>query len=258
MPGIHSSAIVHPTAVIPNSCTIAPYSIIDEGVVLGENVLIGSGSHVYPFVSIGKGTQLHDGVIAGSDPQDKKYQGENTRLVIGDYNVIREYVTLNKGTAATGLTQIGSHCLIMAYAHVAHDCRLGDHLIIANSVQMGGHVELGSHSVISGMTGIHQFTKVGEGAFVGGGLRVAKDIFPFTKALGDPLTFGGVNEMGLNKLGFSPSVVAPFKKIFRELKAKGILAFDSILKNTGQVGELKNLTQKLAHFYSDPKRPLLF
>jgi len=254
---IHSTADIHPGAIVPDNCEIGPYSIIDEGVILGEDVILGAFCHVYSSVEIGRGTQLYDGVIVGSDPQDNKYSGEESLVIIGENNQIREYVTINKGTLATGKTVMGSNCLIMAYSHIAHDCNLGDSIIIANGVQMGGHVNIGSHSVISGMTGIHQFTTIGQGAFVGGGLRVARDIFPFSKALGEPLTFAGINEPGMSKMGYGRNSVRLLKKIFRDLKFRGVTRFELILNNYQVTGELAEIKEVLKIFHSNAGRPIL-
>jgi len=253
----HSTAVVHPGAVVPDSCEIGPYSIVDEGVVLGEEVILGACCHVFRGVEIGRGTRLFDGVIIGSDPQDKKYKGEESCVIIGEYNKIREYVTINKGTQATGKTEMGSNCLIMAYSHIAHDCSLGDSITIANGVQMGGHVCIGTHAVISGMTGIHQFTRIGEGAFIGGGLRVTKDILPFSKALGEPINFAGINETGMIKMGLGQTEVSILKKFFRDLRSRGIQFFEPVLNSIEKTAEMAPILQCFENFRFDRDRPVL-
>ncbi len=222
---------IHPTAVVPwglelpSSCEIGPYSIIEKGVVFGKGVIVGARCHVYASTRLGDGCRLFDGVIVGSQPQDLKYQGEPTCTLIGSGTQIREYVTINCGTAATGRTQVGEGCMIMAYAHVAHDCCLGNRVVIANGVQMGGHVTIGDATTVSGLTGIHQFTTIGPGAFIGGGLRVARDILPFTRALGEPLSWAGVNQVGVTKLGYDVQDALKLKRAFRMLGIGGQGAF---------------------------------
>src|SRR5690606_37353908 len=193
---------------------VGPYALVDEDVALAPGVLIGPFCHVYPGVRLEAGVRLEDGVIVGNSPQDLKYRGERTGTLIGAGSHVREYVTVNRGTSASGWTLVGRQCLIMAYAHVAHDCVIGDRAVIANRVQMGGHVQVGAAAVVSGMTGVHQYVVIGPGAFIGGGLRVDKDILPFTKALGEPLRYAGINEMGLEKLGLEADAGAALKACY--------------------------------------------
>jgi UDP-N-acetylglucosamine acyltransferase len=218
---IHPTAILHPSVVPPSDLEVGPYAVLDEGVTLAPGVRIGAFCHVYPGVRLEADVYLADGVILGNEPQDLKYRGEKTEVHIGTGTRLREYVTVNRGTAAFGRTVIGSHCLIMAYSHVAHDCVIGNQVIVANGVQMGGHVHIGDAAVISGMTGIHQFVTIGPGAFIGGGLRVDKDILPFSKALGDPLRWAGLNEMGMARLGLPAVAGAALKSFYRDLFAQG-------------------------------------
>jgi UDP-N-acetylglucosamine acyltransferase len=157
------------------------------------------------------------GAVLGGDPQDLKYGGEPAPLIIGDRTVIRECVTVNRGTDARGRTQIGSDCLLMAYSHVAHDCVLGDHVILANAVNMGGHCELGDWVIVGGVTPIHQFVQVGAHAFVGGSSAVRKDVPPFVKAAGDPLRLFGLNTVGLQRRGFSDEERAALRRAYRLL-----------------------------------------
>jgi UDP-N-acetylglucosamine acyltransferase len=161
----------------------------------------------------------HASAIAGP-PQDLKFAGEKTELIVGDNTVIREFVTLNRGTAAHGRTEIGKNCLMMAYSHAAHDCIIGDNVIIANSVQMGGHVEIGDFAIIGGATVIHQFCLVGEHSMAGGGFRITQDILPYSTVAGYPLRCLGLNSIGLQRRGFSPEAIAELKKMFRLLMSK--------------------------------------
>ncbi len=221
MQSIHPTALVHPSLKLPLDLVVGPYAILEEGVRLGDRVRIGPFAHLYSGVQLGDDVNLFEGVVLGSQPQDLKYRGEETAVVIGPRTILREYVTVNRGTAASGSTCIGQDSLIMAYSHVAHDCRIGDFVILANGVQMGGHVSIGSHSVLSGMTGIHQFVTIGPGVFVGGCLRVDKDIPPYSKAMGDPLSWAGVNEIGLRKRGYGSVERGIIKNFYRQLFQNG-------------------------------------
>jgi UDP-N-acetylglucosamine acyltransferase len=216
-----SGVVVHPTALIDEAAELGEGVSVGPYTIVGPDVIIGPGTRLGPHVLIerdtvlGSGCVVHKGAVLGTDPQDLKYQGEPTRLIIGDRTVIREYATLNRGTRASGVTEVGSDCLLMAYTHVAHDCRLGDHVILSNAVNMGGHVVIGDWAIVGGLTPIHQFVRIGEHAFVGGASRVAKDIPPFVKAAGSPLQMYGLNSVGLQRRGFSDEVRRELKRAYR-------------------------------------------
>ncbi|MDQ3000579.1 MAG: acyl-ACP--UDP-N-acetylglucosamine O-acyltransferase [Fibrobacterota bacterium] len=265
---IHPTAVLHPSLDLPPDLEAGPYSMVDEDVVMAPGIRIGPFSHVYPGVRLDAGVRLEDGVIVGNVPQDKKYRGEKTGVRIGAGTHLREYVTVNRGTAASGWTTIGSKCLIMAYSHVAHDCFIEDGAIIANGVQMGGHVHIGRAAVISGMTGIHQYVVIGAGAFIGGGLRVDKDVLPFSKGLGDPLRYAGINEIGLARFGLVPGAGPALKSFYRELFREGKDAAMSRLtllpsEKDGGVGDeterqdFGELDALLKAFFMEQKRSLL-
>ncbi|MFC1585980.1 acyl-ACP--UDP-N-acetylglucosamine O-acyltransferase [Fibrobacterota bacterium] len=255
---IHHTALVHPESKVAADVSIGPYSVIDKEVVLSSGVVIGCHCHLFSGVSLEGGVKVYDGAVLGSDPQDLKYKGEKSLVTIGESTCLREYVTVNTGTAARGETEIGKRCMIMAYSHVAHDCVIGDEVIIANGVQMGGHVNIGKGTVISGMTGIHQFTSIGAGSFVGGGLRVARDILPFTKALGEPLTWAGINDVGLKKLGLPDDARNMLKKCYKCLQTQGNSALEAYLEserfNTAGAAEL---VSEIKEFMRISKRGLL-
>jgi UDP-N-acetylglucosamine acyltransferase len=214
---IHASAIIDDTAELAAGVTVSPYAVI------GPNVIIGTGTFVGPHVVIERDTvigadcRLHAGAALGGDPQDLKYAGEASRLVVGDRTVVREFATLNRGSAARGSTDIGSDCLIMAYAHVAHDCIIGDHVVIANAVNMGGHAEVGDWVVIGGMSAVHQFAHIGPHAFIGGMSAVRKDVPPYVKASGNPMKLFGLNAVGLQRRGFTSEVRAEIRRAYRVL-----------------------------------------
>lgn len=211
---IHPTAIVSPESVIDRSVTIGPFAIIEEKAVFGEGTVIGPRAHVFPYTQIGKNCRLHDGCAIGNIPQDLKFGLEETRLVIGDETVIREFVTVNRGTSASGETVIGRHCLLMAYAHVAHDCRIGDHVVLANAVQLAGHVIIDDFAGVGGMVPVHQFVRIGKYAFIGGGYRVAKDVPPYVLAAGEPLRFAGLNYTGLKRNGFESDQIRLIEKTY--------------------------------------------
>jgi UDP-N-acetylglucosamine acyltransferase len=214
-PEIHGSAVVHDDAVLGPGVSVGPGSIIGAGVIIGEGTEIGAHVVIERDTVVGRECRIHHGAVLGTDPQDLKFEGEDTRLVIGDRTVIREYATLNRGTRASGVTAVGDDCLLMAYTHVAHDCHLGDRVILANAVNMGGHVTIGDWAIVGGMTPIHQFVRIGEHAFVGGASRVAKDVAPYVRAAGNPLEMSGLNSVGLRRRGFSPEVRMELKRAYR-------------------------------------------
>ncbi|MFA5974774.1 MAG: acyl-ACP--UDP-N-acetylglucosamine O-acyltransferase [Elusimicrobiota bacterium] len=213
---IHPTAIIHPTAQIADGVIIGPYAVIGENVVLHPRVRIGPHA-VVEFADVGEACQIHAGSFIGTAPQDLKYRGERTRVSLGPGCVIRECVTLNRGTAATALTQIGARCLFMAYSHVAHDCIIGSEVIVANSVAIAGHCDVGDGAIIGGMAGIHQFVRIGKLAMIGAGAMVPLDIAPFTMAQGDRAKLHGLNLIGLKRRGYSTEAIADLKKAYREL-----------------------------------------
>lgn len=213
--------LIHPTALIDESAELAPDVAVGAYTVIGPNVRIGPGTTIGPHVqivrdtTIGRDCAIHHGAALGGDPQDLKYAGEHTELIVGDRTVLREFVTLSRGTVAHGRTEVGSDCLLMAYAHVAHDCTVGDRVILANSVQMGGHVSIGEWVIVGGLTAIHQFAKIGAHAIVGGTSAVRKDVPPYVKASGNPLKLYGLNSIGLQRRGFSEETRAQLKRAYR-------------------------------------------
>lgn len=213
--GIHPSALIDSSARLGERVSIGPFSIVGAGVEIGDGTRLGPQVLVERDTTIGADCVIHKGAVLGTDPQDLKYANEPTELRIGDRTVIREYATLNRGTAALGRTTVGSDCLLMAYTHVAHDCQLGDHVILSNAVNMGGHVTIGDWVIVGGVTPIHQFVRIGAHAFVGGASRVAKDIPPYVKAAGSPVQLYGLNTVGLQRRGFSEEVRRELKRAYR-------------------------------------------
>lgn len=215
---IHATAIVDTQARIADDVEIGAYSVIGAEVEIGAGTVIGPHVVLMGPTRIGRDNRIFQFASVGEAPQDKKYQGEPTRLEIGDRNVIREYVTLNRGTVeGSGKTVIGSDNLFMAYSHVAHDCIVGDYTIFANAASLSGHVEVGDHAILGGFTSVHQFTQIGSKAFCGLGSVVTRDIPPFSTAAGNRARVVGINKEGLKRRGFSPDLIRALHKSFREL-----------------------------------------
>ncbi|MEN8209763.1 MAG: acyl-ACP--UDP-N-acetylglucosamine O-acyltransferase [Candidatus Fermentibacteria bacterium] len=227
--------MIHPTAVVdsvlPDEVQVGPYAVVGPEVHLGKGVRIGPHAYVTGPAFIGDSVSIGPSAVIGTDPQDLKYDGERTELLIGSGTVIREFANINRGTIESGRTVIGSNCLIMAYVHIAHDCIIGDRVILANTVNMAGHVEIGDNVTIGGVVPIHQFVRIGDHAMIGGGYRVSKDVPPFVLAGGAPLGVRALNRIGLRRKGFAKerldSLEIAFRHLFREdgtltLKAQGL------------------------------------
>jgi len=244
MSNIHKTAIVAKPELIPESVTVGPYAILEDDITIGENVWIDSHVSIKSGARIGPGCRLfHSAAIAGP-PQDLKYAGEKTELVVGANCTIREFVTLNRGTVAHGKTEIGENCLFMAYAHAAHDCIIGSNVIIANAMEMGGHVEIGDNAIVGGGTVIHQFCKIGEHSIIGGGFRVTQDVIPYSMAAGFPIKCMGLNSTGLKRRGFDPEVIVKLKTAFRYLLSKKLKTREALTKienEIDQVDEVKRV-----------------
>jgi UDP-N-acetylglucosamine acyltransferase len=219
---IHPTAIVDPGAELGEGVEVGPYALVGPQVTIGPRTVVAARAIVERNVRLGADCLVGTGSIVGGDPQDLKFKGEETWVEIGDGTVIREYVTVNRGTAQSFKTTVGRKCLLMSYVHVAHDCHLGNEVIISNAVQMAGHITIGDYVTISGLTPIHQFVKIGAYAFIGGLSRVTKDVPPFVKAAGSPMKLYGLNTIGLQRRGFAPETL-------RELKRAYMLFFQSDL-----------------------------
>ncbi len=218
---IHSTAVIDPNAKIDSSVEIGPYAVIGPHTKVGAGCVIGAHA-VIERTEMGKNNQIFPGAYVGGAPQDLKFAGEETLLIMGDSNTVRECVTLNRGTHATGKTVIGSNCLFMAYSHVAHDCVIGNHVIFANSVAMAGHIEVGDFTVFGGLAAAHQHTRIGRLCMVGGGAMIPKDVPPFCMVQGDRATLKGLNLLGLRRAGVSPASVKLIKEAYRILFMSGL------------------------------------
>ncbi|HEV8537630.1 MAG TPA: acyl-ACP--UDP-N-acetylglucosamine O-acyltransferase [Bacteroidota bacterium] len=254
---IDSRAIVSPKAQLGENVVVGPFSIIEEDVFVGagthiaSNVLIANGSR------IGKECHIHHGAVLASTPQDLKFHGEVTTLEIGDHTTVREYATLNRGTHARGKTTVGNHCFIMAYAHVAHDCSVGNHVILANAVNMAGHVVIEDSVVVGGIVAIHQFTRIGRHAMIGGGFRATKDVPPYVLAGQEPLAFTGLNMVGLKRRNFPQDVMDLLEKVYQ-------LIYNSDLNISQALERIKKeiaMTEEVRHvidFIEKSKRGIIW
>ena len=223
-------AYVHPGAKIANNVVIEPFVTISNNVIIGEGTWIGSNVTIMEGARIGKNCNIYPGAVISAPPQDLKYAGEETLTIIGDNTTIRECVTINRGTTDRQQTSIGTNCLIMAYSHIAHDCKVGNFCIFSNNSTLAGHINIGNYVILAGMTAIHQFCSVGDHAFISGGSLVRKDVPPFVKAAREPLSYVGINSVGLRRRGFSAEKIRQIQDIYRILYQKNY--------NTTQAAEI--------------------
>lgn len=210
-------AYVHPGAKIAKNVVIEPFATIHNNVIIGEGTWIGSNVSIMEGARIGKNCSIFPGAVISATPQDLKYEGEETIVEIGDHTTIRECATINKGTSDRQKTVIGKHCLIMAYCHVAHDCIVGDYCVFSNNSTLAGHVTIGDYVVLAGMVAVQQFVSIGSHAFVTGGSLVRKDVPPFVKGGREPMSYVGINSVGLRRRGFSTDKIREIQNIYRTL-----------------------------------------
>ena len=247
MSRIHPTAIVEDGAKLSRNVEVGPYTIIGSHVEIGEGTTVGAHAVITGHTRIGKRNRIFQFVSLGEIPQDKKYAGEPTRLEIGDDNTIREFCTFNIGTTQDeGITRVGNHNWIMAYVHLAHDCIVGDHTVLANNATLAGHVEIGDHVILGGMTAVHQFCKIGAHVITGGGTIVYKDIPPFVIAAGQPAVPHGLNYEGLKRRGFSAESLAILKRAYKILYREGNTLAEAQKKLTAEAGEHVEILQLLA------------
>jgi UDP-N-acetylglucosamine acyltransferase len=234
---IHPTAIISPGAELAEGVTVGPYSVIEAGVVIGKGTWVGPHAVIKGPTAIGADNKICQFASIGDAPQDLKYKGEPTRLEIGDRNVFREFTTMNRGTVGGGgVTRIGSDNLFMAFTHVAHDCQVGNRVVMANYATLAGHVEIGDWVIMGGYSGTHQFTKVGAHAFIGNNAAVTRDVPPYIMAVGTPAVPHSINSEGLKRRGFTPEQIRNLKNAYRVL-------YRSDLKLEDAVAELKKLAQ---------------
>lgn len=215
-------AYVHPQAKIAKTVVIEPFVNIEKNVEIGEGTWIGSNVSIMEGARIGKNCKIFPGAVISAIPQDLKFADEDTLAIVGDNTTIRECVTVNRGTKANWETKIGNHCLIMAYAHIAHDCVIGDNCILANAATLAGHVNIDDWAIVGGLSAIHQFVNIGCHVMISGGALVRKDVPPFTKAAREPLSYVGINSIGLRRRGFSSKQISQIQNIYRIIYLKNL------------------------------------
>jgi len=257
MAGIHPTALVHPGARLGADVEIGAYSLVGEHVEIGDGTRIGPHVVLAGHTRLGAGNRIFQFCSIGEEPQDKKYAGEPTRLEIGDHNVIREFCTLNTGTAQDlGVTRLGHHNWIMAYVHIAHDCVVGDHTIFANNATLAGHVHVDDHAILGGFTGVHQFCRIGAHVITGIASVVRQDIPPFLTVAGNPLAPHGVNSEGLKRRGFSAEALAGLKRAYKTLYKSGLSLAEAQAAIAAEAESLPELTP-LADFLANSGRGIV-
>lgn len=212
---VHPTALVDPAAELGDGTVVGPFVIVGPDVVTGPGCRLEARATLERYVRLGAGVQVGVGSVLGGLPQDLKFKGEETWVEVGAGTVLREYCTINRGTAASALTSVGADCFLMSYVHVAHDCRIGDHVIIANGTQIAGHVTVHGHASLSGLVAVHQFVTIGGYAFISGCTRVNQDVPPYVKAAGNPMELFGLNSIGLQRNGFAPETISALKRCYR-------------------------------------------
>lgn len=253
---INKLAYIHPDAKISKNVTIEPFTSISGNVEIGEGSWIGPNATVMDGARIGKYCKIFPGAVVSAIPQDLKYKGEDTLAFVGDGTIIRECVTINKGTETKGKTIVGNNCLIMAYSHIAHDCKLGNNVILVNSVGLAGEVEIDDYAYLGGMVGVHQFVKIGAHAFIQGGSMVSMDIPPFVTAGRNPTKYAGINTVGLRRRGFSSDNIRLIQESFRLIYGSGLnnsLAIEKIETELQMIPELITIT----NFIKSSKRGII-
>ena len=254
--GVHSTAIVDPKAIIGDNVTIGPFSIIEAGVFIGDRTTVGNNVTISSGTHIGKDCKIFHSASIGAIPQDLKYNNEETLLYIGDRTVIREFASVNKGTSALGKTEIGSDCLLMASVHVAHDCVVGNNVIMSNLTTLGGHVNIDDWVILSGGVLVHQFCNISKHAFIGAGALVTQDVPPFILAAGSPVEYSGINSVGLKRRGFSIDDRKELKKIYKMYFRSKNNRKENLLKIKKELASFK-YTKLITDFIENSERGII-
>ena len=251
---IHETALVHPKAEIGENVQIGAFSVIRENVTVGPGTSIGPHVVIDPFVEIGADCKIFKYAAIGAEPQALKFAGEETWVKIGRGNIIREFVTIHRGTEeGGGVTEVGEENLIMAYSHIAHDCKLGKNVVLSNNATLGGHIIIGDHATVGGLVAIHQFVRVGDYAFIGGKSAVVKDIPPYMIAAGDRATLHGLNLIGLKRQGFSQETLSMLKKAYRLIFRIGLTQNEAIERVAAEVEQVPEIVS-LINFIKSSER----
>lgn len=239
---ISSLASIHPNAILGENVIVEPFAVIHDNVIVGDGSHIMSHAVLMPFSRIGKGCRIFPGAVIAAIPQDLKFIGEETTAEIGDGSTIREYVTINRGTVDKWKTVIGKNCLLMAYSHVGHDCIIGDNVILVNSVQLAGHVEIGDYAIIGGLTGARQFTRIGAHTYIAGHTVIRKDVPPYVKAAREPMSYMGLNIVGLQRRNFTAEQIQTISEIYHIMfiQNRSTSTAISVINDTIAPGEFKD------------------
>lgn len=255
-PQIHPTAVVDEAAELADGVRIGPFAVIGADVRIGPRTTVGPHAVIEGPTTIGADNQIYQFTSIGTDPQDLKYSGEPTRLEIGERNIIREFVTVNRGTpAGGGLTRIGDDCMLMAYAHVAHDCRVGDHVVFANCATLAGHVEIDDHAILGGLVAVHQHVRIGESAMLGGGSMVSQDVPPFCIAVGDRARLAGINVIGLRRRELPRTEITELRSVYRTLFQTGKPLREAIADvRESAEGRLSSKVEQLVAFVRTSER----
>ena len=249
-------SFIHPEAKIAKNVVIEPFSSIENNVKIGKGTWIGSNVTIMSGARIGKNCSIFPGSVISAVPQDLKFKGEDTTAIIGDNTTIRECVTINRGTEDRNRTVIGKDCLIMAYSHIAHDCLIGDNCIFSNNSTLAGHVTVGNHVILAGMVAVHQFCAIGNHAFVAGGSLVRKDIPPFVKAAREPISYVGINSVGLRRRGFDSQVIMEIQSIYRTLYQKRYNNTQAVIIIEGEMEATKE-RDEIIQFIQNSQRGIM-
>ena len=247
---------IHPQAKVAKNVVIEPFTTIDKNVEIGEGTWIGSNVTIMEGARIGKNCSIFPGAVIAAVPQDLKFEGEDTLAEIGDNTTIRECVTINRGTSDRQKTKIGKNCLIMAYCHVAHDCFIGDYCIFSNNSTLAGHVTIGDHVILAGLVAVHQFVSIGQHAFVTGGSLVRKDVPPFVKAAREPLSYVGINSVGLRRRGFDTDKIREIQNIYRILYQRNYNNTQAVQILEAEM-EATNERDEILQFIRDSQRGIM-
>ncbi|MFC1512913.1 acyl-ACP--UDP-N-acetylglucosamine O-acyltransferase [Thermodesulfobacteriota bacterium] len=254
---IHPSAVVDPAAELDSTVQVGPFVVIEKGVRIGADTVVGPHTVISGPTTIGVGNKISPFVNLGAPPQDLHYQGEETTLEIGDHNIIREYVSLHRGTVSgRGVTSVGNHNMLMAYVHVAHDCQVGDHVIMANGATLGGHVTVEDRATLGGMVAVHQFSRIGEYAYIGGMSGLSKDVAPYVIAVGirNGLRVTGVNKVGLKRAGFDLEDIKQLSRAYKVLfRSNDLILQDALLKVEAEFADCQPVL-RMVKFFRDSKR----
>lgn len=255
---IDPRANVSTKAELGNDVTIGPFTTVEAGAVIGDRTSVAANALIACGARIGKENVIHHGAVIGHSPQDLKYKNEPTTCELGDRNVIREYATLHRATVETYRTIIGSDNLLMGYVHIAHDCVLGNNIIMSNAAMLAGHVHVDDFAIIGGITPVHQFVHIGAHVMIGGGLRVPKDVPPFVRAAGEPLVFAGLNSVGLRRRGFSRETIEALDKAYNLLYNSNLNVSQAVASIKADADLMKSPdVQKVLEFIAKSKRGII-